>query len=78
MRGTGGKAEIPGYDVPAAGAYKSAEDYAVIYYCDIYYTLADGIGNMQAEEKESHKIKNRRPQDGVARRKDPGRHDSGY
>lgn len=40
--------------------------------------LPDSAGHMQTKKKNGDKIKKRRPDDGLPRRQDPGRDNSGY
>ena len=52
MRRAGRQSEIPGNDIPAAGAHQRAKDDLLINDRDIDDPLADRIGHVQAEEKE--------------------------
>ena len=73
--GTRWQAEIPGNEVPAAGSHKRAKYDALVYDCYVDNSSADGVGNVQAQEKKGDKIEKCRPEDGIAWREYPSRND---
>ena len=73
MRRTGRKTEIPGNEIPNAGAHERPEDHVIVHDGDINDPFPHGHRDTVPEEKERDKIEKSRPDHGILRGKDAGR-----
>ena len=78
--GVGGarrQAHEPGEEVPADGPEEGGEDDLGGHDRDVDHPRADRVGDARAEDEEGDEIEEGGPEDGLARRQDPGRDDGG-
>ena len=78
MRRTAGQSEIPGNDIPDDRTAQGGKDERIIYAGGIDDAGTYGIGYMDTDKKDSGKLEECRPEDGIFRRKYPGRYNCRY
>ena len=64
--GAGRQPQVPGDHIPDAGAHEGGEDDASVHDRDVDNALADGVGDVQAEEQEGDEVEEGGPDDGLA------------